>query len=173
MKKEIFIHTFSLIAFFAVVLLIRGWFGLFWIGGILGTILPDIDHLVYVYFLRPYELTSQRVGHMSSNRDIKGAISLLSATRSERTNLVFHTAFFQIIFLAITFLVVTSSGDLFGRGLVLAFCLHLLVDQAVDLRNSGGLGNWFRNIPITLDTNQQGWYVGIAGLAFLLFAFFF
>ena len=183
MKKEISVHFFAYFAFFILISLIRGWWSLdpaqmlpfvpFWLGGILGTVLPDVDHLIYVYFLRPQELTSQRVDFMTSNGNVKGAISLLYSTRSERTHLIFHTAFFQIIFFILTFLVVTSSSGLFGRGLVLAFCLHLLVDQLVDLRSMGSLVNWFRNIPVTLDTNQQRWYVGIVGLGLLLFAFFF
>ncbi len=184
MKREIAIHFLAFLVLFFLTSLIRGWWSMdlgelitflpFWLGGILGTVLPDIDHLIYVYFLRPQELTSQRVNFMTSNGNVKGAISLLYSTRSERTSLIFHTAFFQIIFFILTFLVVTSSSGLLGRGLVLAFCLHLLVDQVVDLASIGSISaNWFKNFPISLDLKNQRTYVLVVAVLILVFAFLF
>lgn len=132
----------------------------FWIGGIVGNFLPDLDHLIYAYFLRPHELTSQRVGYLVGQRRLIDGLRLLAVTRSERTKLIFHTAGFQLIFLVLTFLVVTSSGSLLGRGVVLAFFLHLLVDQAIDFME-GADRNWF-----------GGWgYWLIMLFVFLVFAF--
>lgn len=160
MKREIFIHLSFLASFFIFISLFKGWMSIlywpFWIGGIVGNFLPDLDHLIYIYFLRPHELTSQRVSYMLSKREVLKSLSLLARTRSERTSLIFHTAGFQLIFLVLTFLVVTSSGSLFGRGLVLAFFLHLLVDQAIDLMEGaernwfGGWGYWFIMLLVLL-----------------------
>lgn len=158
MKKELFIHFAFLISFFIFISILRGWFNLsflpLWLGGILGTILPDVDHFIYVYLLKPHELTSQRVLYMFSKKDYKGVFSLLADTRSERTKLIFHTAFFQGIFLILTFLVVTSSGSIFGRGLVLAFSLHLSVDQLVDFVELGNIDHWFESMKIKLDKEK-------------------
>lgn len=175
MKKELFIHFSFLVSFFIFISLFRGWLNLsfwpLWLGGLLGTLLPDIDHLIYVYFLRPQELTSQRVNYMLGKRNVWGSLSLLAETRSERTKLIFHTATFQLIFLVLTFLVITSSGSMFGRGLVLAFSLHLLVDQAVDFMETGDLNNWFKNLPIRLEGRQQRLYWLIVLVLVLLFGF--
>jgi hypothetical protein len=143
-----------------------------WFGGILGTLLPDIDHLIYIYFLRPHELTSQRVASMLGKRELMKTLQLLAVTRAERTKLIFHTAYFQLLFLVFAYLVITSSGSILGRGLVLAFSLHLLIDQAVDWMETGGLANWFRQIPVQLEREQQRWYM-VAALAILLFFGFF
>ncbi len=99
----------------------------------MGTLLPDLDHILYVYLLRPQEYVSQRFNHMIGQRDLWGSLSLLAETRNERTKLIFHTALFQVIFLVFAFLVVTSSGSVLGRGIVLAVVLHLIVDEVVDL----------------------------------------
>ncbi|MCJ7805760.1 hypothetical protein MUP46_03930 [Patescibacteria group bacterium] len=175
MKKEIFIHFSFLVSFFVFVSLMRGWTTLsywpFWVGGLVGTMLPDLDHLLYVFFLRPQEYVSQRFNHMIGQRDLWGSLSLLAETRNERTKLIFHTALFQIIFLVFAFLVVTSSGSVFGRGIVLAFMLHLIVDEVVDLMETNGLINWFRQTPIVLNKNQANLYLAANAGILLLFGF--
>ena len=89
----------------------------FWIGGIVGTILPDTDRALYPYLGLPEPVIQKK-------------------------DLIFHTTFFQIIFLVLTFWMITSSGSFFGRGLVLAFSLHLLVDQAIYLIETKDKVRW-------------------------------
>jgi hypothetical protein len=175
MKKEILTHFVVYIAFFALLTLVQGRFELelflFWLGGLIGTALPDVDHVVYVYFLRPEEFNSQRVQHMNVNRNFTESFKYLAETRSERTKLIFHTFYFQLIFYALSFLIL-SSGNLFGRGLVLAFLLHLLIDQFIDYRITGSINNWFRDLPVMQDDiSKQKLYLIAVSILFLLFAF--
>jgi hypothetical protein len=93
--------------------------------------------------------------------------SLLYGTSSERKELIFHTIFFQMIFFVLTFWMLSSSGSLFGKGMVLAFGLHLLIDQATDLSEVGNLDNWFKNLPVKLDLVQSKIYWLVATLATL------
>lgn len=180
MKKEIITHFLFLASFLIFVALVRHWLKLdawtFWIGGLFGTILPDADHLIYIYFLRPYELTSQRAVSLIKQKSFFKALELIYDTRYEKTKLIFHTAYFQIIFLVLTFLVVTSSGSYFGTGLVLAFGLHLLVDQAVDLAERGDLSPWFRETPYIspewFTKERTIFYWAGMIIVLLLFAFF-
>ena len=155
MKKEITIHFSFLVSFFLLITIFKGWFSFiywpFWLGGVVGTLLPDIDHLIYVYFLKPHEHTSQRALHKLAMKDVKGLFTLLADTRGERTKLIFHTIFFQGIFVILAFFVLTSSGSMFGRGLVLAFLLHLSVDQMVDIEETGNLDLWLDSLSIKLD----------------------
>lgn len=174
MKKELFIHFTSLLVLLLISTLTKGWFSLsywpFWIGAIIGMILPDIDHLIYTYFLRPQELTSQRVSHMVENKDVVGATDLLYSTNEERVvNLIFHKAYFQAIFFVLTIFVITSSGSILGRGLVLAFCLHLLIDQIREFRKTGNINNWLSNLPISLDKSQQKYYLIAVAILVLIF----
>ena len=174
MKKEIFIHYSFLISLFIFISLAKGWMSFsywpFWVGGIVGNLLPDLDHFIYVYFLRPHELTSQRVGYMMEKRNLSRSLRLLIETRSERTKLIFHSGLFQLIFVILAFLVVTSSGSLFARGVVLAFFLHLLVDQAVDLVETGNMNNWTGGY-IDINKNQAKTYWSIMLLVLLLLSF--
>jgi hypothetical protein len=139
----------------------------FWLGGIFGTVLPDIDHIIYFYLVKPVELTSQRFNFLLEKRQIGKMFSLLYGTSSERKELIFHTIFFQMIFFVLTFWMLSSSGSLFGKGMVLAFGLHLLIDQATDLSEVGNLDNWFKNLPVKLDLVQSKIYWLVATLATL------
>jgi len=157
MRREVFLHFSFGFSFFVFITLVNQFFALsywpLWIGGIFGTLLPDIDHLLYLY-LKPQELTSQRVGFLFNKYEIKRIFTLLYETRGERKGLIFHTAFFQLVFLVLTFYVVTSSGSLFGKGMVLAFSLHLLIDQIVDLNELKSFDNWLKYSPWYLDVTK-------------------
>lgn len=146
MRRETFIHFAFWFSFFVIVSIFRNYLSLnywqFWVGGIIGTILPNIDHLIYVLFLNPQELTSQRVSFLLKRKEILRILTLLSETRSERKNLIFHTLVFQIIFTIVTFLIFSSSTSILARGIVLSFSIHLLVDQLVDLLELKDLKNW-------------------------------
>lgn len=175
MKKELLIHFSFFISLFIFISLFKGYLDLsywpFWAGGLIGTLLPDVDHFIYVYFLKPHELTSKRVSYMLGKKDLFGSLSLLAETRSERTKLIFHTATFQIIFMILTFFVITSSGSLLGRGLVLSFSLHLLIDQVVDLSETGNFDIWFKDLPIEFGLRNQKIYWWAILILVLIFGF--
>ena len=88
MRREIFIRLSFLISVLILVSIVKHWLALtcwpLWLGGALGLFLPDLDHLVYIFFLGPQELTSQRVVYLIRNRNFRGAVSLLFDTRAER-----------------------------------------------------------------------------------------
>ena len=176
MKKDLLIHFVYMIAFFVLISLYKDWIRLeflpFWFGGILGTLLPDIDHLIYIYVIKPGEATSQKVTDMLSKRQVFKSWDLLATTRGERKELIFHSGYFQFIFIIFALLIITSSGSLLGRGLVLAFMLHLLIDQVIDLMEGGNFDAWFEKLPFALDAEQKCWYLIANGFTFMIFGFF-
>ena len=173
MRREAFIHFSFLISLFIFISLAKKWLAIpywpFWAGGLIGTLLPDLDHVIYALYLKPQDLNSQRINYMIQKRQIWETIKFLSETRYDLTKLIFHTSLFQIIFMILTFWVVTSSGSPFGRGIVLAFSLHLLIDQAVDITETGGLSNWFKTFPFWSPSDKkQAWAWWGGGLILLL-----
>lgn len=141
MKKDIINNFVFLISYFLLITLIKKYFSFsywpFWIGGVIGLFLANVDHLLYVFVFKPYELTSQRVMALIRNKRFKEALILLYDTKSERTDLIFHSFNFQIIFLILTFWLMSSSGNLFGRGLVLSFLLSMVIYLLRDKNKSG------------------------------------
>jgi len=179
LKREIVIHFLSLLVFFALITLFKKWFTdprylFFWLGGLLGTLLPDLDHLIYVYLIHPQELTSQRVTRFIEQRQIKETAEILYRTKNERSKLIFHTIWFQLLFLIFSLFVVTSSGSLIGTGLVLSFLLHLVIDQLVDFLTLENLDKWLTDLPLSSLTPQVTVFYLILNFLFLfLLAFLF
>ena len=132
MKKEIINHIIFWFSYFLFLTIINSLYSLnFWplyVGGLVGIfIMPNLDHPLHIFVFQPQELTSQRVLVLIKNKQYKEALVLMYDTRDERSNLIFHTTLFQITFTVLTIWVITSSGNLFVRGLVLGYLLSLVI----------------------------------------------
>lgn len=177
MKREFVIHLFSFSIFFLAIFALKGYFSLefvpFFIGGLVGTALPDIDHLIYTYYLKPHELASQRLQSSVKNKGLYKSLDLFYATRQERKGLIFHSIWFQLLFLFFTFWVASSSGHLLMKGLTVAFSYHLLVDQFSDLLESGNLSNWLSNLNVKFTKESALLYWLVMAMFIFIFAFIF
>lgn len=177
MKRDLLIHFIYMLSLFILIAVYKKWFDPsylpFLFGGIVGTLLPDVDHLIYIYFLKPGDLVSREVMGLLAKRDFFRSWDLLSESRTIRGELIFHSAFFQILFLLFAFLIVTSSGSLLGRGVVLAFSLHLLIDQVVDYIEAKDIRHWFTKLPFQPDTEQGILFMGGYLVLLLIIGFFF
>jgi hypothetical protein len=175
MRRDILFHlsfwlfTFLIISFFKGLLIPVAW--PFWFGGVVGLILPEVDHLIYIFFLRPQDLTSQRFHFLLERKKIVRSIELLYETHGERSGLIFHSLLFQIIFFALSFLVFTSSSTLFAKGLTFSFLLHLFVDQLMDIRSSGDLQGWMQYMSFPVSSSLSKLYLVISFLIICMFAF--
>lgn len=133
MKRVLFIHFSFLVSFFILLSLANSWLSLsywpLWLGGIVGSILPELDSLVYVFFVNPQELTSQRVIYLLKKRSFLDAVRLLIETRLERGSLVFHSNTFLVTALVLGIWLMTSSASYLGKGIVLGIIVHLVVDR--------------------------------------------
>lgn len=129
MRKYIINNLIIFVIYFVFVTLVNKLFSFsyysLYIGGLIGLFMPNLDHLLYVFVFKPLELTSQRVKLLLNSKQYKEAINLLYDTKEERSDLIFHSLNFQLIFTVLAFWVITSSGNLFARGLVLGFFLNL------------------------------------------------
>ena len=177
MKRNFLLYIGATAALFFAMSLLKGWINIaywqLWVGGLMGIFLPDIDHFIYIYFLKPHELTSQRVSKMVDDKNISGAISLVSETTKERERLILHSFLFQMIFLVLTFWVITSTSGYLGRGLVLAFSIHLAIDQWQDYKRYGNINNWFQNFATLVNPLQTKNYIRFVFGIILVFAFLF
>ncbi len=130
LKREVRSHLLVTLVWLVIITLLRwDWHWnliLLWLGGLVGTFLIDLDHLLYALFIYPQEITSMRVKRLIDQRQYKEALVLLVDTQDERIRLPFHNALFQPVLYVTCFFVLTSTGSLFGSGLVMAMALQLL-----------------------------------------------
>lgn len=163
MKKDLVTHLIFTVAFLLLASLIRGWFSVdfvpLWFGGLLGLVLPDLDYVVNIYFLHPESRTSQELTQTIKTSSLAKSWDALVKSRYDHKDLIFHTAYFQLIFVIFTFLMLSSSNSVFGIGLVLSFSLHLIIDQVVDLVERKTISNWFVKLNFNLNQKQEKWYL--------------
>jgi len=177
MKKEILFRFLLLFVLLALVTVFKKWFSLtfwpLWVGGVLGMLLSETDQIIYVFLIRPYELTSQRIITAFKSREYRKAFYLLLQTRGERQNLIFHSLLFEAIFLLLAFWVISSTGSLLGRGLVLAILLSLWRDQLKDLKINGNLDKWFVGFSIPPSREKCLYFLGASMVLILVLGILF
>lgn len=176
MKKEAVLHFGVFLVFFIIYsVLHRVWqFDplvpvAFLMGGIVGTILPDVDHLIYIYLMRPDEYASLRTQRMVKKGEFWEAMNFLSEERERRSVLILHSIYFLVILVPLMFLLLSSGGSNFGAGLIFAFYLHLLVDLVFDYKKLGNIRNWYQRSNLNLTNKQEKLVMLGAASLFVLF----
>ena len=128
-----------------------GW----WLGGLIGFYLLDIDHLLDVYFLHPESESSRQVKEAMKSRRWKQVWRGLLATREQRKRLILHSVIFQVVVLVLAVYVVTSGSGMWSRGLVLGFGLRILSEQVREFMATGKMDSWFWQIKDPVPNNLQ------------------
>lgn len=163
MKKEVRSHLAATSIYFLVVSLFNFRIGLnlvlLWLGAFLGTFLLDLDHLVLC--LDPENKTwwAEKFRHLWRGKRYKEAVFYLVETHLEHRTLTFHSVLFQPILLVLAFFVLTSTGSLFGLGLVMSMNLHLLKDEWQCFFEEGRIDWLFWQIKREIDKKGQKIYL--------------
>ncbi len=146
----------------------------FWVGGVIGMVLLDIDRLIHVYVEHPELELSKEVKQKVSEQNWQGAIDTLLAKRFEQNHLAFRSGVFAVIFVPVVFFAFTSASNLFGKGLAAGVMIHFLFDAWRDnLRYKERFNEWIlwmvqREIPIAQKRLLLFGLTGVFGLLSLL-----
>ena len=149
---------------------IIGW----WIGGLVGFHLLDVDHLLDVWFLHPEKEESQRVKEALKTKSWKTVWRVLMKTAPQRNRLVLHSVIFEAVVMGLVIYVVTSKGGLFAAGMVLCFWLRMLYEQVAEFMRTGKMDKWFWQIKDSVPSNLQAAFLvaGMVGWVILSMAAF-
>ncbi|MBI4999543.1 hypothetical protein HZB97_02110 [Candidatus Gottesmanbacteria bacterium] len=85
----------------------------------------------------------------------------------------FKNVLFQTIFVPFSLFVLTSSGSLFGAGLILSIFLAMLLGQWQELSRSGNINNWFWIVKSDFPPKTQQIYFAVMSGIFILFTLMF
>jgi hypothetical protein len=150
MKRELQLHFLPLLIIFSVTSLVWLFFHsayynfiFLFLGLLSGSLILDIDHLIFWFYLRP-NLEESRLALVAWKKgDFRSLLKLLESTHLNHTNLIFHHYFFQVVLVLISFFVFTSSEFIFAKAFLLAVNIHLLVDEFSDFfQNPHHLQDW-------------------------------
>jgi len=169
-KKELTSHYLVTLIWLIIVGLLRWKWDLelvwLWLGALVGTMILDLDQVFCALVIYPEEKALE----FWQQRKIKALLEYLAETYFQRVKLPFHNAIFQVGFLVFSFWVLTSTGGLFGKGLVMAGNLHLLKDELHLLlqKREEELRHWFFwSVRQEVSFEKQKIFVGIMGIVFL------
>lgn len=174
LKKRLSVRLLATLVWLVLVTLLRWqwrWELIgFWIGGVIGTYLLDLDHFFYCFLIHPEQPTSQKLKALWQQRQYKEISALLVQTRAERLRLPFHNAAFQTGFYVFCFWVLISTPGLLGSGLVMAMALDLLRKEAWSLLKGKevALRQWlFWPLNREISFYQQRLFVALMAMVFL------
>lgn len=85
----------------------------------------------------------------------------------------FKNVLFQSIFVPFTLFVLTSSGSLFGAGLVLSIFLGMIYSQWLTYRQNGNLNSWFGVIKREILVKNQQIYLWVMSGLFIFLSLLF
>jgi len=142
---------------------------IFWLGGVVaGAHFLKFDQLFYIYFTRPEEVLSLEAKVLVNQKKLAELWDLLTE-RSGEQRLVLQSFLFQAIcWPVLALFVLTSTAGLFGKGLVMAIGLHLLLEEWEDILAGRSL-NWvFWQVKREVSFREQKRYLwlmtGLFGL---------
>jgi hypothetical protein len=170
LKKEVSSHLLVTFVYFLIVSLFRLDLGigliLLWVGGLVGTFLIDVDHIILGLDNQNKAVWAEKFRFLWQKRKYQSAIYHLFESHLEHRQLIFHSVLFQPILLIMTLFVLTSTGSLFGSGLVMSMNLHLLKDEWQCYQKEKNLGWLFWPIKREFDQRAQRAYLVIVTFFF-------
>lgn len=85
----------------------------------------------------------------------------------------FKNVLFQVIFVPFSLFILTSSGSLFGTGLVLSMFLSMLFQEGRELLAQGNINRWFWPIKREINLRTQQIYLLVMMVVFSLLSLLF
>ena len=178
MKHELVKHLTPLIALFVVtslywIFIKTPWYQfVFLFSGLLfGSFLLDIDHLIYWYYTHPQLEESKLARITIKKKDYLATLKLLESTHKSHTDLLFHHIIFQLVLLGVSLFVMTSSNLVFGKALLIALNIHLLLDEYEDFElNKTHLQTWlFARLSKQIPQKLLGKYLLVIAIITAIF----
>lgn len=116
-----------------------------WIASaVVGSVLPDIDHIVYFFGYGKSDAYTQRIFLYIRNHEWRNLFSFISVGHKTNTNLTYHNIYVMIILILVSVLASFIDWEV-GVVLFGAMVSHYLFDMADDVVQLGGINpNWKR-----------------------------
>lgn len=144
---------------------------LWFLGVVVGTYFVKIDQLIYIYFTLPEAHLSLQTRWLIKQKRYRDSLRLLDQ-RSGEQRLAFHSALFQVVWVVLAFFTLTSTSVIFGKTLVMAIGLTLLVQEWEDVLAKKGINWLFWQIKRIISPQEQKMFLwimtGLFGILSLL-----
>ena len=123
--------------------------GLIFLGSLLGSIILQLDYVIYAYFLEPEKEYSKSVRGYIKDKDYSGATDYIYFHKNDINDKTLNSALFQIVLGLAMLFVVTSDVSMFIKSLVVsAFVNSIYIMMEEFYANRSDQWFWaFKNKP--------------------------
>jgi hypothetical protein len=97
------------------------------VGGVFGYLLPTIDAVTYALYLHPERPESEAIKASWAKRDVRAMMQETHLLLQEPLPFIHRGIIFYAAFCAVSLFVLTSANSWLGAGLLIGFCLHMLL----------------------------------------------
>lgn len=118
-----------------------------------------LDQLIDIVFTNPQSSLALAVAPLLSLKQYKQTLILLGQRNKELTKLALKSVLFQVAWVVLAFFILTSTAGIFGKTLVMAIGLHLLLTEWEDFMDKKDMGWLFWQIKRTLGIKEQKYYL--------------
>lgn len=129
-------------------------------GALIGAYFIKIDQLIYIYFTQPQASLSLEFKSLKDQKRKKEAWGLLKQRVTEQ-RLAFRSVLFQAGWIILALFTLTSTAGVFGKTLVMAIGLHLLLDEWQDVLKGRDISWLFWQIKRPIPIKEQKAYLWI------------
>ncbi len=98
-------------------------------GVVIGWLIPWFDRIAYIYILHPEAQASQYIKYQIAQKQFKAAWKSLNTRAREFDKLTTRGILFQLAWVVLAFFAVTSAAGWFGKTLVLALGVRMLIEN--------------------------------------------
>ena len=99
------------------------------LGAVIGWLIPWLDKIAYIYILHPEAQVSQYVKYQIDQKQWRAAFNSLNRRAKDFDQLTTRGILFQLAWVVLAFFAVTSAAGWFGKTLVLALGIRILLEE--------------------------------------------
>ncbi|MBU2051851.1 hypothetical protein KKH13_01440 [Patescibacteria group bacterium] len=99
------------------------------LGTIIGWFIPWLDRIAYIYILHPETQVAQYIKYQIAAKQWRRAWDSLQSRSREFDQLTTRGVLFQLAWVVLAFFAITSAAGWFGKTLVMAVGLRILVEE--------------------------------------------
>jgi hypothetical protein len=135
---------------------------IFWLlGAFLGAHFLKLDQFLYVYFTKPNEPLSFQVKNLVKQKQFAKVWDMFDSQVHTQRHLAIQSFLFQIVWAILAIFALTSTVSLFGKALVMAIGLKLLLEEWDEILRGGNLDWIFWQIKRPIGQKEQQMFLYI------------
>lgn len=142
------------------------------LGSMLGMLVPDLEYIIYAYFVEPEKDFSKTVTGFVKHKDISGLLKFINYNKGDIKEKSINSGLFQVAFAIFCVFAISVTTSLFLKALMLSIYVNLLY-ISIESYYSKNTDDWFWILKNKPEPNSFILYLAGLSLLFIYILTFF